>query len=54
MLDEDPAKREAWIAESSTLIYTTGTLILHKTYKSKRKTKITKCSNKLERNIKLS
>ena len=26
MLDEDPAKREAWSAESSALIYTTGTL----------------------------
>ena len=26
MLDEDPAKREAWGAESSALIYTTGTL----------------------------
>ena len=25
MLDEDPAKSEAWTAESSTLIYTTGT-----------------------------
>ena len=24
MLDEDPAKREAWSAESSALIYTTG------------------------------
>ena len=29
MLDEDPAKREAWSAESSALIYTTGTLKLH-------------------------
>ena len=26
---EDPAKREAWSAESSALIYTTGTLKLH-------------------------
>ena len=29
MLDEDPAKREAWSPESSALIYTTGTLKLH-------------------------
>ena len=29
MLDEDPAKREAWSAESSAFIYTTGTLKLH-------------------------
>ena len=30
MLDEDPAiEREAWSAESSALIYTTGTLKLH-------------------------
>ena len=29
MLDEDPAKREAWSAESSALIYTTSNLILH-------------------------
>ena len=29
MLDEDPVKREAWSAESSALIYTTGTLKLH-------------------------
>ena len=29
MLDEDPTKCEAWSAESSALIYTTGTLILH-------------------------
>ena len=29
MLDEDPAKREAWSAESLALIYTTGTLKLH-------------------------
>ena len=29
MLDEDPAKREAWSAEFSALIYTTGTLKLH-------------------------
>ena len=29
MLDEDPAKREAWSAESSALIYTAGTLILY-------------------------
>ena len=29
MLDEDPAKREAWSAEPSALIYTTGTLVLH-------------------------
>ena len=29
MLDEDPAKREAWSAESPALIYTTGTLKLH-------------------------
>ena len=29
MLDEDPAKREAWSAESSALIDTTGTLKLH-------------------------
>ena len=29
MLDEDPAKREAWSAKSLALIYTTGTLILH-------------------------
>ena len=28
MLDEDPAKREAWSAESSALIYTTRTLKL--------------------------
>ena len=28
-LDEDPAKREAWSAESSALIYTTCTLKLH-------------------------
>ena len=28
MLDEDPAKREAWSVESSALIYTTGILIL--------------------------
>ena len=54
MLDEDPAKREAWSAESSALIYTTGTLKLHiiQTSRSKRKTKITKCSSLLERNIK--
>ena len=26
MLDDDPAKREAWSAESSALIYTTGNL----------------------------
>ena len=29
MLDEDPAKREAWSAESSASIYTTCTLKLH-------------------------
>ena len=29
MLDEDPTKREVWSAESSVLIYTTGTLKLH-------------------------
>ena len=29
MLDEDPAERKAWSAESSALIYTTGTLKLH-------------------------
>ena len=29
MLDEDPAKREVWCAESSALIYTMGTLKLH-------------------------
>ena len=29
MLDEDPAKREAWSAESSALLDTTGTLIIH-------------------------
>ena len=29
MLDEDPAKGEAWSAESSTLIYTTSIVILH-------------------------
>ena len=31
MLDEDPAKREAWSAQSSALIYTTmtGTLKWH-------------------------
>ena len=29
MLDEDPAKREAWSAEPSALIYTTGTLKGH-------------------------
>ena len=28
MLDEDPAKRKAWSAEFSALIYTTGTLRL--------------------------
>ena len=28
MLDEDPAKREAWSAESWASIYTTGTLKL--------------------------
>ena len=54
MLDENPAKREAWSAESSALIYTTGTLKLQIicTYRSKRKTKITKCIHKLERDIK--
>ena len=29
MLDEDPAKCEAWSAETSALIYITSTLILH-------------------------
>ena len=29
MLDKDPAKREAWSAESSALIYTTGILKLY-------------------------
>ena len=29
MLDEDPANRELWSAESLALIYTTGTLKLH-------------------------
>ena len=29
VVDEDPAKREAWSVESSALIYTTGTLKLH-------------------------
>ena len=29
MLDEDPAKCKVWSAESSALIYTTGTLKLH-------------------------
>ena len=29
MLDEDPAKREAWSTESLALIYATGTLKLH-------------------------
>ena len=28
MLDEDPAKCEAWSAESSAVIYITGTLTL--------------------------
>ena len=57
MLDEDPAKRKAWGAESSALVYTTCTLQYqpnNKTYRSIRKTKIIKCSYKLERNIKYS
>ena len=41
MLDEDPAKPEAWSAESSALIYTTGpnntTYLKHTEAKEKRK-----------------
>ena len=50
MMDEDPAKREAWSAESSALIYTTITFnTTYKTYRSKRR-KLIKCSRKIERN----
>ena len=47
MLDEDPAKREAWSAD---YWYLNTTYMKHK--EAKEKTKITKCSHELERNIK--
>ena len=47
MLDKDPAKCEAWSAESSAVIYTTGTLILHNVkHTSKKNKKQNKKKNK--------